>query len=549
VELGLGLLLALLVALAVVGIVAAHALYSSAQTRYVKEAFPLRASSQDLTLQMVNEETAMRGYLITASEASLAPYSQGRRVAAQDLAALQAGARRRPSLGSDIARVSQLRASLDRYFEREIALVRTGAAGQKRAQERVLAGKEQFDRFRAASGELEATIDRLVAAAKAHQHRTYVRTLFALLAAGAAGTAIAVLVLLTVPRRLQRLYRAEQAGRERAERGDRASRALAHVDEAVILLDLDGRIAYWNTGAETLIGISEPDALGRVVSDVLPAFAAVEAAARGTDVVVPLTVGGHERWVEAYEATFTDGRVFVLRDVTQAQVLERTRIDFVSTAAHELRTPVAAVYGAVRTLRRRDVELPTDTQLEFMEMIETESERLAVIVDQILTTASLDRGDLYLRARPVDVRGLAEDAIRTAELLSPSSISFSFLAPEQLEPLLCDEGRLRQVLANLVDNAVKYSPEGGAVELSIVDTGEAVRIAVRDEGLGIPEPERERIFEKFYRLDPELSRGIGGSGLGLYISRALATQMGGLITVAGAPERGSIFTLELIRRS
>ena len=117
-----------------------------------------------------------------------------------------------------------------------------------------------------------------------------------------------------------------------------------------------------------------------------------------------------------------------------------------------------------------------------------------------------------------------------------------------MQPVACDEERLRQVVSNLVGNAVKYSPGGGTIVLNVVDGPKHVRIDVRDEGIGIPRSAQERIFDKFSRLDPALTRGIGGSGLGLYISRGLVEQMGGEITVQSRPNAGSTFSVQLPRR-
>src|SRR5438552_17212712 len=110
---------------------------------------------------------------------------------------------------------------------------------------------------------------------------------------------------------------------------------------------------------------------------------------------------------------------------------------------------------------------------------------------------------------------------------------------------MCDPPRLRQVIVNLVENAIKYSPGGGKIEVRVVDGPDRVRIDVQDEGLGIPPSEQARIFEKFYRLDAEMARGVGGSGLGLYISREIVTQLGGTLTVESAPGTGSTFTVRL----
>jgi signal transduction histidine kinase len=128
---------------------------------------------------------------------------------------------------------------------------------------------------------------------------------------------------------------------------------------------------------------------------------------------------------------------------------------------------------------------------------------------------------------------------------APEELRFEVEAPETLPPIACDPDKLRQVLVNLLENAVKYSPGADEVTVSLSTENGFARIAVRDRGLGIPAEEHERIFEKFHRLDPGQSRGVGGSGLGLYISRGLMERMGGRIDVDSVPGRGSTFTVEL----
>ena len=140
---------------------------------------------------------------------------------------------------------------------------------------------------------------------------------------------------------------------------------------------------------------------------------------------------------------------------------------------------------------------------------------------------------------------LAEGVVETARLQLPEGVSVDFRAPKQLPAVVADPQHLRQVLTNLVDNAIKYSPDGGPVRLSLRRQDGYVRFAVQDEGLGIPRAEQERIFEKFYRLDPEMTRGVGGTGLGLYICRALVQQLHGRIWVTSQEGKGSTFFVEL----
>jgi two-component system phosphate regulon sensor histidine kinase PhoR len=245
------------------------------------------------------------------------------------------------------------------------------------------------------------------------------------------------------------------------------------------------------------------------------------------------------------EAPFEGGRVTVLRDVSEDRELERVRSDFVATAAHELRTPLSAVYGAVRTLRRSDYDLPEETRDAFLGMIESESERLRLLMDQLLASAQLDRGQLHLQLERVDVRPLVEGLVSSVAVNVPGTIELAYDAPDLPLVAVADRERLRQVLANLVDNAVKYSPDGGRVDLRTSRNGATVTIEIEDHGLGIPLDQQERIFEKFYRLDPSMTKGIGGSGLGLYISREFVKEMGGVLTLSSTMGAGSIFTVVL----
>ncbi|MGI0156547.1 MAG: sensor histidine kinase, partial [Thermoplasmata archaeon] len=208
---------------------------------------------------------------------------------------------------------------------------------------------------------------------------------------------------------------------------------------------------------------------------------------------------------------------------------------------------LTAVYGSVRTLIERERELDESTRRRLLRMIEQESEHLAQIVDQLLVTAQIDRGGLRLEERECDVRTICASVVEGAEARKPDTIQIELVAPTKPIPIRCDPPRLRQVLVNLVENAIKYSPEGGRVEVRIADTPDRLRIEVRDEGLGIPASEQGRIFEKFYRLDAEMTRGVGGSGLGLYISREIVDQMGGLLSVRSQRGAGSTFTVTLPR--
>jgi PAS domain S-box-containing protein len=344
-----------------------------------------------------------------------------------------------------------------------------------------------------------------------------------------------------------RLYR-------EAERRAEAALALEYVGDGVVLLDEDGRVRFWNAAAAAITGVRETDALGRRPAEVLPAWEELTRLAeladaatpeRARPVTVPIETASRDRWIAVTGVAFDEGVVYALRDVSDEHALERARSDFVATASHELRTPLAAVYGAARTLLRTDIEIPGDQRDRFLEIIVSETERLTAIVSQILLAGQLEEGRVDVTTTPTDLKPLAESALDLARLRAPEQIELRLEQDGAPAVALADEDKLRQVLVNLLDNAIKYSPDGGDVVVELEGGNGRVRLAVRDRGLGIPPGEQERIFEKFYRLDPALTRGVGGSGLGLFISRELVSRMGGSLTVRSQPGEGAAFVVDL----
>jgi PAS domain S-box-containing protein len=344
-----------------------------------------------------------------------------------------------------------------------------------------------------------------------------------------------------------RLYR-------EAERRAEAALALAYVGDGVVLLDSGGRVRFWNAATAAITGVREADALGRYPAEVVPGWdeltrlaelADAAAPERARPVTVPIATASGDRWIAVTGVAFDEGVVYALRDVSDEQALERARSDFVATASHELRTPLAAVYGAARTLRRTDIEIPAEQRDRFLEIIVSETERLTAIVSQILLAGQLEEGRVDVATTATDLRPLAESVLDSARLRAPEQVELRLEQNGDRAIALADEDKLRQVLVNLLDNAIKYSPDGGDVVVELAGGQGHVRLAVRDHGLGIPPGEHERIFEKFYRLDPALTRGVGGSGLGLFISRELVSRMGGSLTVRSQPGEGAAFVVDL----
>jgi signal transduction histidine kinase len=231
------------------------------------------------------------------------------------------------------------------------------------------------------------------------------------------------------------------------------------------------------------------------------------------------------------------------RRVDELARLSQLRADFVSLVSHELRSPMAAVIGAARTLQDRWRMLTAAQRESFLALIGDETARLAALVGDVLDTSRIEAGTFSYRFEEVDLGSLVDNAVESARL-AQQDVRVVASIRGKLPPIRGDRARLRQVLGNLIDNAVKYSPEGGEVRVSAATANGAVQIAVRDDGPGIPRAQQGRIFEKFGRVDiPGASKP--GTGLGLFIARSIAETHGGSLEVSSGLESGSTFTLTL----
>ena len=336
----------------------------------------------------------------------------------------------------------------------------------------------------------------------------------------------------------------------------RHASVLEHVDDGVFLVDEAGVIQHWNPAAAAITGLAPSAVLGQRADDVLPDWRAVcptipvasvpgpgSTAAR----TLPFVIEGREVWLSISGVAFEDGVVYAFRNLTEERALDELKGEFVATVSHELRTPLAAIYGSAQTLLRDDIEIGEDKRQRLLQVIAQESERLSRVAADILLANRLDSGRLQLETRPLDAARLAEDVVEQMRscFAERDDVTLELIAAEPASFVAADEDKLRQVLINLVDNAVKYSPDGGAVEVRVEPNLTSLRVSVSDGGLGIPHGEQQRIFGKFYRVDPQLSRGVGGTGLGLYICRELVRRMDGRLTVSSKEGEGSTFVVEL----
>lgn len=238
------------------------------------------------------------------------------------------------------------------------------------------------------------------------------------------------------------------------------------------------------------------------------------------------------------------GVVGLLTDVTERRKLERMRTEFVANVSHELRTPLTSINGFVETLLDGALEQPAVAR-NFLDIIHNEGKRLANLIEDLLKLSRLEDRRTKLNKQPVD---LAEVILNTVTMFEARAlekkIQLTTDIPRELPPVPGDPGFLAQVMINLVDNALKYTLEGGSVRIAVSQPGGQVKVSVCDTGIGIPQESLPRVFERFYRVDKARSREMGGTGLGLSISKHIIEAHGGKIMVESSPQ-GSTFSFTL----
>jgi PAS domain S-box-containing protein len=345
-----------------------------------------------------------------------------------------------------------------------------------------------------------------------------------------------------------------QEARAIAEATSQAAIVLDHVGDGVFLVDQQGHIELWNPAAERITGLKRSDVIGRTIDEVLPQWWKVAekipiTTAPGTGDrrldITTIELNGEEHTLSVAGVSFAGGVVYAFRDITEERKLESLKSDFIATASHELRTPVTAVYGALETITREDITIPPHIRRELIETARDQSQRLSNTIEDILAASHIDSGRLHIAPRHFDVVPVARSAAEELQRILPFGLELDLHLPANPVMARADAEKTRQVLANLLENAAKYSPDGGTITLAVTQHDDHAAIKVKDTGLGIATTDQRRVFEKFYRVDPNMNRGIGGTGLGLYICRELVQRMGGTINVTSRLGEGSTFTVRL----
>src|SRR5436190_1633240 len=322
----------------------------------------------------------------------------------------------------------------------------------------------------------------------------------------------------------------------------------ALVAAGIVAVDRDGRVVLWNAAAEQITGVPQEEAIGHTTVQVLQRDLESGDEAPAGQRLVSILRGGEEVWLSLSEAVMRDplgavaGRIFAFRDISSDRMVEQVKSDFVAAVSHELRTPLTSIYGFAETLLRQDIPFGEEERRTFLGYIASESGRLTEIVDQLLNVARLDAGDLQVELGRIDVGSVVSEVVETVE---GDDHRFEIDLPEEPLAAEADPDKVRQVFNILVENALRYSPEGGKVTVGARRNADRVEVRVVDQGMGIPASEREWIFRKFYRAESAARDGAAGTGLGLFIAKELVNAMGGRIWVDSTAGEGSSFAFEL----
>jgi PAS domain S-box-containing protein len=346
---------------------------------------------------------------------------------------------------------------------------------------------------------------------------------------------------------------------------------IEHSADGIMILDARCRVEVINRALERMTGWRAGDAVGRHCSEVLTAVnaqgqplcgrictalerAEEPAGAEETlylegDIVRPdgskVSIGINHSLLWDEEGRLLN-IILDVHDITRFRQAEELQSTFISVISHELKTPVALIKGYASTLSREDAHWDEATVREGLRIIEEESDRLDQLINNLLDASRIQAGGLKLELTDVSLPRLAEKIVN--RLRTQTSVHrFELAFPPDFPPVFADEERISQVLYNLLNNAVKYSPRGGTIRVGGQALDREVLVYVSDEGIGIPKEEQDHLFQRFYRVDSGLRRQTPGVGLGLYLSRAIIEAHGGRIWVESEAGKGATFYFTLPR--
>jgi len=326
--------------------------------------------------------------------------------------------------------------------------------------------------------------------------------------------------------------------------------------EGIVVVDSDGNVTNINPAAARMFQTSIEQALGRPASE-LGYFTNDEMA----DIIERVQVGAiqpvvrrrDQRVLSAAVSTLrgeetdtSSGLVWVLRDVTELAQIDEMKSEFISIVSHELRTPLTAIKGFTDLILEGEVGEITEQQREFLGIVQSNSDRLVALINDMLDISRIESGRISLNPEDVEIHGAVEQAIAALRpLVEDKGLQVQTELVEEPSTIVADRARLQQILTNLISNACKYTPPGGWVTVRSESLDGQIAISVSDTGIGIPPEALPHIFSKFYRVDQPQTRDIGGTGLGLAITKSLVEMHGGRIAIASRTGVGTTvrFTL------
>lgn len=323
-----------------------------------------------------------------------------------------------------------------------------------------------------------------------------------------------------------------------------------HMTDGVVAYDGSGTLIHCNPAAAVLLDRNPEDCRYSELFEELCPFNHVVSLQRSDFVESELTVSG--RSLEVYFAPFSDeergGVLVVLHDVTEHRKTEERRKEFVANVSHELRTPLTNVRSYAETIREAGDELPREMENDFLDVVISETDRMTNIVRDLLTLSRLDSGRSEMNMARFPFGAAIDAVLRSIELEARRhGHELTRDYSDSLPVITGDRGRLEQVMLNVLGNAVKYTPDGGHIRVTAgeTETGDKVWMEVCDDGIGIPEADRSRIFERFYRVDKARSRESGGTGLGLSIATEIVQRHNGTLSLVDREGPGTTVRLEL----
>ncbi len=349
----------------------------------------------------------------------------------------------------------------------------------------------------------------------------------------------------------------DQRIRTVVEQRNEQDAVLASMVEGVIAVDEDENIITFNDAAARLLGVARANAVGRAIQEAVrnPELQRFVKKTLATTEPVAEELTFHTDSARVWQAQgarlheadkHSAGAVVVLNDITEVRRLETIRSDFVANVSHELKTPITAVKGFLETLRDGALD-DRENARRFVDIAARQADRLDAIINDLLALSRLEQSgaDAAIETGPVPLRGVLECAVQAcSERMGDSRVKLELECDPDIQ-VPANAPLLEQAVSNLIDNAVKYSPQGTRVLISAAQDGETVSIRVRDDGPGIERKHHARLFERFYRIDKARSRDLGGTGLGLAIVKHIAQAHRGSVAVQSEPGRGSTFRIDI----